>query len=174
MTSHVPGVGWVYTGLDLLPRVHRAGSLPEDYDACRARMDAYRERCRVEREREWTAQPWPAPEVPMRVVEPGVAPDAVLRVLKALQAAQWRFVVTYARGTLTPARDGFSGKGAAKVAKHYPAKVVDSWALRAGCAGRRAVAIWHGYNGKLTSEGVLCWGDAPARWVGITEFMRGV
>lgn len=175
MTFHVRGVGWVYTGADLLPRVHRPGTVPEDYEEHQTRMALYRERLREERERASAPPPpWPAPEVPMRVVEPGAAPRAVARLLGALRGAGWRTVLTYARGTLTPARDGHTGQGAERRRKHYPAVVVGSWAVRAAHGGRRAVAIWHERGGKVSAQGVLLFGDSPARWVGIKEFEGGI
>lgn len=174
MSFHVAGVGWVYSGDDLLPVLRKPDPVPEAYEAMQARMDVYRERCRLERERERTPEPWPEPEIPMRVVAAGAAPNAPARLLSALKAGGWRFVVTYARGTLTPARDGFSGRGADRVAKHYPAKVVGSWAIRAARGPDRAVAFWHESGGKLSAQAVLRWGDAPARWIGMQEFERSL
>lgn len=118
--------------------------------------------------------PWPAPAIPMREVDGATLSGGPARLLSRLRAAQWRVVVTHCRGTLTEARDGFTGKGAERRPKHYPAKIVDSWAVRAGKGNRRAVAIWHGVSGKLTSEGVLVWGDRYAQWIGLREFEGGI
>lgn len=174
MSFHVFRVGWVYTGLDLLPAVHRP--LPEAVHADPEReREVLGEILRARREREnppWS--PWPEPEIPMRVVDAGAAPGGVARLLSRLRSAEWRSVVTYARGTLSRARDGFTGTGASKRPKHYPAVVVGSWAIRAARGNRRAVAIWHERAGKLESQGVLTWGDAPARWVGVQEFEKGM
>ncbi len=106
-------------------------------------------------------QPWPPPEIPMRVIEPGAAPDAVAALSRRLQAAGWRVVITYCRGT-KPARQ-----------KRHQV-VVDSYAVRAATRGRRAVAIWWRRAGKLETQGVLVWGDQYARWIGIQEFEGGL
>ena len=120
-------------------------------------------------------EPWPSPEIPMRVVELGSCPSAPARLVSRLVRADWRVVVTYARGTLSVARDGFTGTGAEKRPKHYPARIVGSWAVRAGAPGRRAVAIWHvGADGKLSAQGVLRWGDSPAHWIGMQQFEREI
>lgn len=108
------------------------------------------------------AQPWPSPEVPMRVVELGSVPNTPARLVRALVRADWRVVVTYARGN-TIGRYGRTGR------------VVGSWAVRAGSGSRRAVAIWHADSGnRLSAQGVLRWGDSPAHWVGMQQFEREI
>lgn len=103
-------------------------------------------------------EPWPAPEIPMRVVAAGSVPSALVRPLSRLTAAGWRSVVTYCRGT-----------SVAAYGKH--GRVVDCWAIRAGKPGIRAVLIWRGPTGKLTNEGVLVWGtDRAATWLGWQQF----
>ena len=108
------------------------------------------------------AQPWPQPEIPMRVVELGSVPSAPARLVSRLVRADWRVVVTYARGN-TIAAYGRVGR------------VIGSWAVRAGAPGRRAVAIWHvDGKGKLSAQGVLRWGDSPAHWIGMQQFEREI
>lgn len=114
---------------------------------------------RARRERENPPhRPWPAPEVPMLVVAPGAAPRPVARLLSRLRSAGWRTVVTYARGTTFDAQ-------------RRPGRVVGSFALRTASGNRRAVAIWwQDEAGKLTSKGVLVWGDRFAQWIGVEAF----
>lgn len=107
------------------------------------------------------AEPHPVPEVPMRVIGPGAAPDAVRALSARLAGLGWRVVVTYCRGTKTSTQ------------KRYRT-VVDSYAVRAALGVRRAVAIWWVRAGKLETQGVLVWGDRYAAWVGIQEFERGL
>lgn len=103
-------------------------------------------------------EPWPAPEVPMRAVEPGALRGTPARLLSKLRSADWRAVVTYARGTTFDAQ-------------RRPGAVIGSWALRASKGNRRMVAIWWERTpGKLQTKGVLVWGDRPAQWVGVSEF----
>lgn len=118
---------------------------------------------RMRRERENPPhQPWPLPEVSMRVINAGAAPRAVARLLSRLRAAQWRSVVTYARGTTFDAQ-------------RRPGRVVGSFALRTASGNRRAVAIWwQDEAGKLTSRKVLVWGDRFAQWIGIEAFEEGL
>lgn len=105
---------------------------------------------------------WPAPEVPMRIVEPGSLKSGPARLLRSLRAAEWRSVVTYARGTIFDAQK-------------RPGAVVSSWAIRAAKGNRRIVAIWWERTpGKLESKGVLVWGDRPAVWLGLREFEREI
>lgn len=105
---------------------------------------------------------WPAPEVPMRIVEPGSLRGGAARLLKALRVAGWRSVVTYARGTTFDAQ-------------RRPGGVVSSWAIRAAMGDRRIVAIWWERTaGRFESRGVLCWGDRLAVWLGLREFEKGV
>lgn len=108
------------------------------------------------------AAPWPAPEVPMRIVEPGALKNAPARLLSRLRVAGWRSVVTYARGTTFDAQK-------------RPGAVVSSWAIRAAKGNRRIVAIWwERATGRYESRGVLTWGDRPAVWLGLREFERGI
>ena len=144
----------------------RVDNRPEQQIVREVDPDAERERLAEllrERRRAQTPgwQPWPAPEVPMRVVAPGSTSGGVARLLSALRSAEWRSAVTYARGTLPGAR-GRRGR------------VVGSWAVRAAKGSRRAVAIWHESGGKLTAQGVLVWGDRYAEWIGVQEFERGL
>jgi hypothetical protein len=173
---HLPGLGWVDTDPEgwFMHRVHKPDPEPRY-------VDPEEERARVAvAMRAWRdAQhppyvPWPDPEVPMRVIAPGSLPSAPARLLSALRSAQWRVVVTYARGTATEAREGFTGKGAQKRPKHYPAKIVGSYALRASLGVRRAVAVWWDSAGRVEPQGVLVWGDQYAKWVGIQEFERSL
>lgn len=98
----------------------------------------------------------------MRVVEAGSAPETVARRLRALRAAGWRSVVTYARGTTFDAQ-------------RRPGRVLSSWAVRCARGNARRVAIWwQAADGKLTSRGVLAWGDRHAQWIGVAEFDREV
>lgn len=152
----------MYCGIDLIPAVRRADSegVWLDPEADRARVA---EVLRVRRSAETPQrEPWPEPEVPMRVIEAGAAPSSVARLLNVLRGAGWRSVATYARGT------GFD-------AQRRPGKVVGSFSLRAARGNRRAVVIWHqDAAGKLTSRGVLVWGDRHAEWIGVQEFERGL
>lgn len=108
-------------------------------------------------------QPWPAPEIPMYVVEPGALRNAPARLLSRLRVAGWRSVVTYARGTTFDAQK-------------RPGRVVGSYAIRSSLGNRRSVAVWwEGDKGRLEEpRGVLVWGDRPAQWIGIREFEREV
>ena len=172
---HVFRVGWIRDPgheVRLHDPHHFQALVYEDPEAARARVaEVLRKRAEAENP---PHEPWPAPEVPMRVVEAGAVPGAPARLLSLLVARGWRVVVTYARGTLTCARDGFTGKGADRRAKHYPAVVVGSWALRASAPGRRAVAIWHERGGKFSAQGVLVFGDRPAQWIGVKAFEEGL
>jgi len=121
-----------------------------------------RERGRMLREAQARPDTWPAPEVPMRVVEPGALRGGAARLLSKLRSAHWGTVVTYARGT-------------AFDAQKRPGAVVSSWAIRASKDNRRAVAIWwERANGRMESKGVLTWGVEPVKWVGVEEFESGV
>jgi hypothetical protein len=175
MSWHVFRVGWVHEPDPTLGiRVHSPDQVRvyEDPATARARVaEVLRKRAEAENP---PYEPWPAPEVPMRIVEAADVPSAPASLSSALRAAGWSVVVTYARGTLTRARDGFTGRGADRRSKHYPAKIVGSWAVRAASPGRRAVAIWHESGGKLAAQAVLCWGDAPARWIGVEAFKKGL
>lgn len=174
---HVGGHGWI----DVSPsewewlRVHGPDLEARHVDPDEDRMRAAKlVRARIEAEHP-PFQLWPTPEVPMRVIAPGSVPGAPARLLSRLRSAGWTVVVTYARGTVTLARDGFSGRGADKTPKHYPAKIVGSYALRCSLGVRRAVAIWwEGGAGRLDPQGVLVWGDRYAQWIGIQEFERGL
>lgn len=164
MAFHVRGFGWVYEVSDLWRDMTRVVD-PEPFPRY---VDPEQERARVaermrqrELERNPPPRPWPAPEVPMRVVEGGSAPNVVRAALVWMGAAGWRSIVTYARGTSI----GRGGK---------PGAVVGSWAIRSARGASRAVAIWEERAGKLTSKGVLRFGDRSAAWVGATEFKREV
>jgi len=106
-------------------------------------------------------EPWPAPEVQMRVIAPAAAPDAAQALSRRLAELGWRVVVTYSRGTKPSTQK-----------RHQV--VIDCYAVRAGKGQRRAVAIWWRRAGKVTTQGVLVWGDRIAQWVGIQEFERGL
>lgn len=161
----VLGVGRVDCRPSRLPPVHRPDPFPtyvDDPVAERARIaERVAERMRVEPP--WPGYPvWPAPEVPMRVVEAGSVPNAPRGLLSKLRAHGWRVVVTYARGRTFNAQ-------------RRPGKLTDSWAVRAAVGPRRAVGVWTGPpGGKLTAGGVLVFGDRPARWIGVQEFERGL
>jgi len=161
----VPGFGVVDCRPSRLPPVRRPDPFPtyvDDPEGERARIaERVAERMRVEPP--WPGYPvWPAPEVPMRVVEAGSTPSAPRGLLSKLRSAEWRVVVTYARGR------SFN-------AQRRPGRVTDSWAVRAALGARRAVGVWTGPpGGKLTSGGVLVFGDVPARWIGVQEFERGL
>lgn len=172
----IPRVGW----LDVRPSQWPVGRVRKP-DPEPVHVDPEQERARVaelvraRHERENPPyEPWPEPEVRMRTVEGADVPDAPARLARRLQSAGWRVAVTYARGTWERARDGFTGKGADRRAKHYPGKVIGSYAVRASKPDRRAVAIWHEQAGRLSAHKVLVLGDGPARWIGIQEFERGL
>ena len=164
---HVAGVGWI----DCRPsewefdRIVGPAPLPvhvDDPEAERERVAArVAERMRVEPL--WPGYPvWPAPEIPMRVIEAGAVPGAPARLLSKLRSADWRVVVTYARGTTFDAQ-------------RRPGRVLDSYALRSASGNRRAIPIWTGSpGGKLTSGGVLLFGDRPTQWIGLREFEREI
>jgi len=163
----VLGVGRVDCRPNRLPRVHRPDVFPtyiDDPEAERARIaERVAERMRIAPP--WPGHPiWPAPEIPMRVVEAGAAPASVARLLSRLRGAEWRTVVTYARGNVPDAQ-------------RRPGRLVGSYALRAASGNRRAVAIWWESKtdmGKLDTQGVLVWGDRVAEWIGIQAFERGL
>jgi hypothetical protein len=162
---HVPGSGWVDTRPEeWQPAICNPGRLPVyvvgDPEVERERVSArVAERMRVEPP--WPGYPaWPAPVVSCLVVPEGQWPSVVARRVGALEVANWRAVVTYARGTTFDAQ-------------RRPGGVVDSWAIRTRHQFdlRRAVALWVG-DGKLSSAGVLRFGDAPLRWITITDFAK--
>jgi hypothetical protein len=163
----VLGVGVVDCRPNRLPRIHRPDPVQrqvDDPEAERVRI-AERVRVRMTVPPPWPGHPiWPAPEIPMRVVEAGAVPKGVVRLLSRLRSAGWRTVVTYARGNVPDAQ-------------RRPGRVVGSYALRAASGNRRAVAIWWESNkdaSKLDTQGVLVWGDRTAEWIGIQAFERGL
>lgn len=160
---HVFGFGWI----DVRPsepnyRIHKPDPEPRYCDPDQERAEVS-ERLRLRRIADNPPrQPWPQPEIPMRVLAPGALPQSPARLLGKLQAAGWAVVVTYCRGT-SPDR------------QRRPGRVLDSYALRSSLRNRRAVAFWTGPpSGKLTSDGVLLWGDRTMKWVGVKEFEGGL
>lgn len=137
---------------------------PLDPDADRARV-AELVRAAAVQPPLWEGHPrWPEPEVPMRIVAPGVLGKSPARLLSKLRSASWAVVVTYA-------------KGATFDAQRRPGRIVGSYALRCAKGNRRAVAIWwegQADPSKLESQGVLVWGDRFAQWIGIKEFEGGL
>lgn len=157
---HVRGAGWIDVTPSLwwLDRIAAPAPLPRQCDPEEERARVA-ERLRARQEALSPPRgPWPAPEIPMRHVEPGDAPSALRRAVKWLTAASWRSSVTYARGT-------------APDAQKRPGRVVDSWVIRARCERdeRRAALMWEG-DGKLTNKGVLVYGDGRLRKIGLEEF----
>jgi hypothetical protein len=110
--------------------------------------------------------PWPAPEVACHVVERSRWSGAWGALAACLSDRRgWRVRVTHARGTRPTG------------ARHQPGPVVDSWAVRARAGnevGRpRCCAIWYGPpGGRLSSDGVLRFGDRYPQWVGIEAFKK--
>ena len=161
---HVFGFGWI----DVEPSnwlasqpIYRPDPEPRHCDPERERAEVA-ERLRLRKIADNPPrQPWPAPEVPMRVLAPGSIPSAPAKLLRSLRSLGWAVVVTYARGT-------------SPNAQRRPGRVLDSYALRSSFRNRRAVAFWTGPpGGRLTSDGVLLWGDRHMQWVGVQEFERG-
>ena len=149
----------------MFPEGHRVEDHPEQWLVEPVDPDAERERvalilrARAAEVIGGTRAPWPAPVVPCGTVLNREAwPSVVSRRVRALESANWRAVVTYARGTTFDAQ-------------RRPGRVLDSWAIRTRHQFdlRRATALWVG-DGKLTSAGVLRFGDAPMRWTTITDF----
>jgi hypothetical protein len=102
-------------------------------------------------------RPWPAPEVPARVValgDPEVS-TGPRRLARAASKAGWAVVATYARGT--------------DPGKRVP-RVVDSLALRMRRSERRAVAVWH--DGEIDTAWL--WGDRPFTPCAVTELREAL